>query len=80
MAMPADMYTWRPGEGVRSVGEVFTHSIQANYGIGRALATSFPAGLDLKPIPGISGDKPKVWLALKDSFPHSRSHSYTERH
>ena len=30
-AMPAEKYTWRPGEGVRSVGEVFTHIIGANY-------------------------------------------------
>jgi hypothetical protein len=31
-AMPAEKYSWRPSEGVRSVGEVFTHIISANYG------------------------------------------------
>jgi uncharacterized damage-inducible protein DinB len=71
-AMPVEKYSWRPGEGVRSVGEVFTHIIQANYGIARALGTPFPAGLDFKAISAISGDKPKVLQALKDSFTHFR--------
>ncbi len=30
-AMPADKYNWRPEEGVRSVGEVYSHIIGANY-------------------------------------------------
>src|SRR6266446_5844061 len=38
-AMPAEKYAWRPGEGVRSVGEVFTHIIAANYGVARAQGT-----------------------------------------
>jgi uncharacterized damage-inducible protein DinB len=71
-AMPAEKYSWRPGEGVRSVGEVFTHIIQANYGIARALGTPFPAGFDLKALAAISGDRPKVVQALKDSFAHFR--------
>ncbi len=29
-ARPAEKYTWRPAEGVRSVGEVFTHITAAN--------------------------------------------------
>src|SRR6266852_1882163 len=28
-AMPTEKYAWRPAEGVRSVGEVFTHIIAA---------------------------------------------------
>jgi uncharacterized damage-inducible protein DinB len=71
-AMPADRYTWRPAEGVRSVGEVFTHIIAANYGIARALGTAPPAGFDFKAIAAISADKPKVLQALKDSFAHFR--------
>ena len=72
-AMPAEKYTWRPGEGVRSVGEVFTHITAANYGVARALGTALPNGLDLKAIQGLSGDKPKVLQALKESFAHLRS-------
>jgi uncharacterized damage-inducible protein DinB len=69
-AMPAEKYSWRPGEGVRSVGEVFTHIISANYGVARALGTAPPAGFDFKAITALSGDKPKVLQALKDSFAH----------
>lgn len=32
-AMPADAYDWRPGEGVRSVSEVFMHISAANMGL-----------------------------------------------
>lgn len=71
-AMPPEKYSWRPGEGVRSVGEVYTHIAAANYGVGRALGTAFPAGLDFKSLLALSGDKPKVIQALKDSFAHLR--------
>jgi len=71
-AMPGEKYTWRPTEGVRSVGEVFTHIISANYGIARALGTAPPAGFDPKAIKALSADKPKVLQALKDSFAHFR--------
>jgi uncharacterized damage-inducible protein DinB len=72
-AMPTEKYTWRPAEGVRSVGEVFTHIIAANYGVARALGTAPPAGFDFKAIPALSADKPKVLQALKESFAHLRS-------
>jgi uncharacterized damage-inducible protein DinB len=71
-AMPADKYTWRPGEGVRSIGEVYNHIVAANYGIARALGTAPPAGLDFKAIAAMSSDKPKTVQALKDSFAHFR--------
>jgi uncharacterized damage-inducible protein DinB len=71
-AMPVEKYTWRPAEGVRTVGEVFTHIVAANYGVARALGTSPPAGLDLKAITGLSADKTKVLQALKESFAHFR--------
>lgn len=72
-AMPAEKYTWRPAEGVRSVGEVFTHITAANYGIARALGTAPPAGFDPKAVAAMSGDKAKVVQALKESFDHFRS-------
>src|SRR6266849_8341554 len=70
-AMPADKYTWRPGEGVRSVGEVYTHIISANYGVASALGTPPPAGFDFKAVAPLSGDKAKVLPVLKESFAHS---------
>jgi uncharacterized damage-inducible protein DinB len=72
-AMPAEKYSWRPAEGVRSVGEVYTHIISANYGVARALGTPPPAGFDPKAIPALSGDKAKVLPVLKESFAHFRT-------
>jgi len=71
--MLAEKYMWRPAEGVRSVGEVFTHIAGANYGVARALGTTPSAGLDFKSIMALSADKPKVIQALKDSFAYFRN-------
>lgn len=71
-AMPADKYAWRPSEGVRSVGEVYTHILRANYGVARALGTPPPAGFDFKAVLALSGDKAKVQQALNESFAHFR--------
>ncbi|HYL64904.1 MAG TPA: DinB family protein [Candidatus Methylomirabilis sp.] len=67
-AMPAEKYTWRPGEGVRSVGDVYIHIAAANYGVGRALGAAIPAGVDFKSLMAMSADKAKTVQALKDSF------------
>jgi len=71
-AMPAEKYTWRPGEGVRSIGEVYNHIVAANYGLARVLGTPPPPGVDPKAIMANTGDKPKTVQALKDSFAHFR--------
>jgi uncharacterized damage-inducible protein DinB len=71
-AIPAEKYIWRPAEGVRSIGEVYTHIVAANYGVARALGTQPPAGLDFKSITAMSTDKAKTVQALKDSFAHFR--------
>jgi uncharacterized damage-inducible protein DinB len=72
-AVSAEKYMWRPAEGVRSIGEVYTHIVAANYGVARALGTQPPAGLDFKSINGLSADKAKTVQALKDSFAHFRT-------
>jgi uncharacterized damage-inducible protein DinB len=71
-AVPAEKYSWRPAEGVRSIGEVFAHIIAANYGIARAFGTQPPAGMDPKAITATAGDKAKDVQGLKDSFAHFR--------
>jgi uncharacterized damage-inducible protein DinB len=71
-AVPAEKYSWRPGEGVRSIGEVYAHIAAANYGIARALGTPLPAGIDPKTINAAAGDKAKTIQTLKDSFAHFR--------
>jgi uncharacterized damage-inducible protein DinB len=72
-AIPAEKYTWRPAEGVRSTGEVYMHVVSANYGFAKMLGTPFPAGVDPKAMMASSNDKPKVLQALKDSFAHMRN-------
>jgi uncharacterized damage-inducible protein DinB len=71
-AIPAEKYSWRPAEGVRSIGEVYAHIAAANYGIARALGTPAPAGIDPKTINANAADKAKTLQALKDSFAHFR--------
>jgi uncharacterized damage-inducible protein DinB len=72
-AIPADKYTWRPAEGVRSIGEVYMHVVAANYAIGKVLGTPIPASIDLKALTASANDKAKVVQGLKDSFAHFRS-------
>jgi uncharacterized damage-inducible protein DinB len=71
-AVPAEKYSWRPAEGVRSIGEVYAHIVAANYGLARALGSQPPAGIDPKAMAAAANDKPKTVQALKDSFAHFR--------
>jgi len=68
-AIPAEKYSWRPGEGVRSISEVYMHVAGGNY--------LLPSFAGVTPPPGISRDmektvteKTKVIEALKQSFVH----------
>jgi uncharacterized damage-inducible protein DinB len=71
-AIPAEKYNWRPGEGVRTIGEVYVHVVTANYGFAKMLGTPYPAGLDPKALTANPNDKAKVVQELKDSFAHFR--------
>jgi uncharacterized damage-inducible protein DinB len=71
-SVPAEKYAWRPADGVRSIGEVYTHIVAANYGVARSLGTPPPADFDFKSITAVSTDKAKTVEALKDSFAHFR--------
>jgi hypothetical protein len=46
-AMPVDKYAWRPGTGVRSVGEVFLHVASDNYLLPALAGTAMPASTNL---------------------------------
>lgn len=70
-AMPADKYSWRPGEGVRSVSEVYMHIAGGNYFLATFLGVKPPADMP-KDIEKIH-DKPAVLAELKRSFDHLRS-------
>jgi len=71
-AMPADKYTWRPAEGVRSVSEVYLHVAAANYGIPRLIGIAPPAGMNPRGFDTQTTDKAKVIEILKQSFAHVR--------
>ena len=70
--MPQEKYTWRPGEGVRSISEVYLHVAVANYGIPRVLGTQPPEGFNPKGFEASTTEKAKVVEALKQSFAHMR--------
>ena len=67
-AMPAEKYTWRPGEGVRSVGEVFSHVAAANYFIPTTWGAKVPEGVDPRGFEKEGADKAKTIDTLKKSF------------
>ena len=69
-AMPEEKYTWRPGEGVRSVSEAYMHVAGANFFLTGMIGVDPPAdvGRDLEKIT----DKAKVLELLKQSFEHVR--------
>jgi uncharacterized damage-inducible protein DinB len=72
-AMPADKYGWRPGEGVRSVGEVFNHVASANYFFPTLWGGTVPAGVDPQSLEkAMSGDKDKTVDTLQKSFDNVR--------
>jgi uncharacterized damage-inducible protein DinB len=58
-AIPADKYDWRPGAGVRSVGEVLRHVASDNYLIPAAL------GYAADPATGIKGEDYKTAQAFE---------------
>jgi uncharacterized damage-inducible protein DinB len=67
-AMPAEKYTWRPGEGVRSVGEVFAHVAGGNYFLPTLWGAKPPAGVNPRGFEKEGGDKAKTIDNLKKSF------------
>lgn len=46
--IPADKWGWRPGQGVRSVGEVYMHVAADNYLLPAPLGTPAPAATGIK--------------------------------
>ena len=67
-AFPAGKMTWRPGDGVRSVAEIFMHAAAANYGIPGMLGAKKPEGFDGKTFEKSTTDKAKVVQELNKSF------------
>ena len=70
-ATPQEKYAWRPGQGVRSTGEVFAHIAAGSFGYMRWLGVQPPSDVDMKTIEQIT-DKAKIVELLKRSFDHVR--------
>lgn len=68
-AMPAEKYSWRPGEGVRSISEVYMHVAGANYYFMSLAGVKIPAGITRDAEKTVT-DKEKVVAAIKASFEH----------
>ncbi|HEY0782076.1 MAG TPA: DinB family protein [Thermoanaerobaculia bacterium] len=72
-ATPAEKFAWRPAEGVRSVGEVYLHVAQANFGLPTLWGGKPAEGVDVKNLEKEGGDKAKTVDLLKRSFDHAQS-------
>lgn len=70
-AMPADKFTWRPMEGVRSVAESYTHLAGLNYNFANLLGTPLPEGIAPSGLNAVT-DKAGVVKVLRESFAHMR--------
>jgi uncharacterized damage-inducible protein DinB len=71
-AIPADKYTWRPAEGVRSISEVLLHVAAANYNLPHVFGVDPPPGFKLQGFEKSTTDKTKVIANVKDAFAHMR--------
>ena len=72
-AMPADKYDWRPGEGVSSVEEVYTHIARYNYYyLENSLGIPAPKDINVDNIESMSG-KQQVVDILERSIQHVKS-------
>jgi uncharacterized damage-inducible protein DinB len=67
-AMPAEKFTWRPAEGVRSVSELYLHVALANYNIPTMMGVAAVAGIDREAFEKSTTDKAKVIEQLNKSF------------
>ncbi len=71
-AMPQEKYAWRPGEGVRSAGEVYLHIAGANFMVPSFVGAKPPAGIDPTSMEKSVTEKAKVIDTVKRSFDHLR--------
>jgi uncharacterized damage-inducible protein DinB len=72
-ATPEGKYSWSPGKGVRTTGEVFMHVAAANYGLPSFWGVAPPAGFDFNGYENSLTKKADIQKALKDSFAHMKA-------
>ncbi len=72
-AIPAEKYSWRPAEGVRSVGEVLQHVAEANNGFSKMAGLETAEEEKSMKTETASTDKEQVMADLKQSFESLRT-------
>jgi uncharacterized damage-inducible protein DinB len=70
-AVPAEKYSWRPSEGVRSMSEVFVHIASGNYFLMKFIGVPPPADFSRDMEKNIT-EKAQVIAAIKKSIEHLR--------
>lgn len=70
-AVPEDKLSWRPAEGVRSVGEVFSHIVEGNYFLLSYVGNKMPEDMkkELKTKADISNALKKSYKVVKEVVP-----------
>lgn len=80
-AMPEELYSWRPGEGVMSIAQVYMHIARYNFLYPEtALGIRAPKGIDVPNLESIT-EKARVTKLLAQSIEHARklAHRMTEK-
>jgi uncharacterized damage-inducible protein DinB len=72
-AVPAEKYSWRPGEGVRSIGEVYMHITAANHNIPTMMGAPKQAEFMAKDFQSSITDKDQIVAKLGESFDYAIS-------
>jgi uncharacterized damage-inducible protein DinB len=67
-AVPAEKYSWRPGEGVRSIGEVYLHIAAANHNIPTMMGTAKDAKYMAKDFQTSIAEKKQIVDEVNESF------------
>ena len=67
-AIPADKYSWRPAEGVRSVSEIILHIAGSNFNLPRVLGLAPADGMVRADYDRSLKEKAAVVSALRESF------------
>ncbi|HEX3125809.1 MAG TPA: DinB family protein [Thermoanaerobaculia bacterium] len=76
-AMPAEKYAWRPGEKVRSVGEVFMHVAGGNYFLTNLMGAPKDEKVNPREFDKDANDKAKTIATMKASFDYVRKYLAT---
>jgi uncharacterized damage-inducible protein DinB len=71
--VPADKYTWRPAEGVRSVAEVYLHICVANYFLTQLIGVPPKPGFKAQGFEKSTTDKAQIIDQLIQSFAYAEN-------